>query len=106
MRVAPGILTVVGMAALFAVGEARSDDSRGFFIARQWCSGCHSISSSQSSPKLEAPTFRAIADEPSTTEYALRIFLRTPHPTMPNFVLEPLDITDLASYIASLKSKR
>ena len=50
--------------------------------------------------------FVDVAAEPSTTEYSLRVFLRTPHPTMPNFVLNATDIEDIASYIVSLKPSR
>jgi len=56
-------------------------------------------------PVLKHPDL-LIAAEPSATEYSLRVFLRTPHPTMPNFVLNTDDIEDLASYIASLKTRQ
>jgi mono/diheme cytochrome c family protein len=60
----------------------------------------------ESSPNAKAPSFSAIALEPSATEYALHVFLRTPHPTMPNFVLQPDDIDDIVSYVVSLKPKK
>ena len=39
----------------------------------------------------------------SATNMSLRVFLRTPHPSMPNLVLQPDDVDDLVDYILSLK---
>ena len=50
--------------------------------------------------------FSAIAAEPSATQYALRTFLRVPHPTMPNFILKPDDIDDIVAHITSLKPQK
>jgi hypothetical protein len=47
-----------------------------------------------------------VAAEPSMTEYALRAFLKTPHPTMPNIMMKPDDMDDVVSYILSLKPSR
>ena len=40
------------------------------------------------------------------TEYALRAFLKTPHPTMPNIMMKADDMDDIVSYILSLKPRR
>ena len=40
---------------------------------------------------------------PSTTELALKVFLRTSHPSMPNIVLTPEQTDNLVTYILSLK---
>ena len=77
--------------------------SRGEGLAQQWCSQCHAVSPGQQSPNPKAPTFSAIAAEPSATDYSLRVFLRTTHATMPNFKIDPDDIDDLVAYIRSLK---
>ena len=107
MRIAPAALVLIPAAALFAAAaEAHSDTRRGFALTRHWCAGCHAVVPGRASTNPDAPTFRAIADERSSTAYALRVFLRTPHPSMPNFVLAPADIDEIASYIVSLKSRR
>ena len=46
---------------------------------------------------------RLMGADPSASQYALRTFLRGPHPTMPNFILKPDDIDDIVGYITSLK---
>ena len=40
---------------------------------------------------------------PSTTELALKVFLQSSHPTMPNVVLTAEQRGDLVNYILSLK---
>lgn len=87
-------------------GAALADATRGHALSQEWCSQCHGIAADEGSPNPDAPRFVDVAAEPSTTEYSLRVFLRTPHPTMPNFVLNPTDIEDIASYIISLKPSR
>ena len=83
--------------------ETNANPYRGRILAQQWCAQCHGIPPNELSADANAPSFAAIARETSATEYALRVFLRTPHPTMPNFVLKPDDIDDLVSYIVSLR---
>jgi hypothetical protein len=47
-----------------------------------------------------------VAAEPAMTEYALRAFLKTSHPTMPNIMMKSDDMDDIVSYILSLKPRR
>ena len=89
---------------LFAyTSETNANPYRGRILAQQWCAQCHGVPPNELSADANAPSFSAIAQEPSATEYALRVFLRTPHPTMPNFVLKSDDVDDLVSYIVSLR---
>ena len=93
---------------MFALGDVPFDEvvvdaGRGRILAQQWCSQCHGVRADKGSTDPDAPSFSAIAGEPTATEYALRVFLRTPHSTMPNFVLGAEDIDDLVSYIVSLR---
>ncbi len=37
------------------------------------------------------------------TELAIKVWLQTPHPTMPNLMLPANDREDIAAYITSLK---
>ena len=47
--------------------------------------------------------FEDIANTPGITETALFAWMTTSHPTMPNIVLEKKELTDVVSYILSLK---
>jgi cytochrome c len=72
-------------------------------LASQWCSGCHAVE-----PKtvgLFAADFAEIAKVPSTTALSLKVFLRTSHRNMPNFILQPDEANDIVAYILSLKRK-
>jgi mono/diheme cytochrome c family protein len=102
----PRFLAVIVLAVIFGVGGAKADTHRGKALAKQWCSGCHSVAPNEPAGDPAAPDFAEVAAEPSATGYALRVFLRTPHATMPNFVLDSDDIDDLVSYILTLKRRR
>lgn len=99
-------LTIVLTIALTGVETAKADQSRGRVLAEQRCSQCHGVKRGGKSPNVAAPSFTDVADEPSLTEYTLRVFLRTPHPTMPNLIIKPDEMDDIVSYIVSLKRKR
>jgi cytochrome c len=88
---------------LLSSSGAVADAGNGRILAQQWCLQCHGVRAGELSTDPKAPSFSAIAAESSATEYALRVFLRTPHPTMPNFILGSEDIDDLVSYIVSLR---
>jgi mono/diheme cytochrome c family protein len=106
----PGIiralLVIAAILVLASPEDAKADAARGQGLAEQWCSQCHGVRPSQPSANSDAPSFSAIAAEPSATQYALRTFLRVPHPTMPNFILKPDDIDDIVGYITSLKPQK
>jgi cytochrome c len=105
-RCSPLILLSLVMAVVaFGSGDAKADARRGRALAERWCSECHEVASGEPAGDPAAPDFPAIAAEPSATGYALRVFLRTPHATMPNFVLRREDINDIVSYILSLKHR-
>ena len=99
-------LVMAAILLLAGPGTAKADAVRGHGLAEQWCSQCHGIRPSEPSANSDAPTFSAIAAEPSATPYALRTFLRVPHPTMPNFILKPDDIDDIVAHITSLKPQK
>ena len=97
---------VVLVAAIAGTGQAKADAARGQALAKQWCSQCHGVGPDELSLTPKMPSFSEIAAEPSVTEPALRVFLRTSHPTMPNLILNQDDTDDLVSYILSLKPER
>jgi mono/diheme cytochrome c family protein len=99
------LLTTILAIALAAEEYASADQSGGRVLAEQRCSQCHGVKSGEKSPNAAAPSFTDVADEPSLTEYTLRVFLQTPHPTMPNLIIKPDEMDDIVSYIVSLKPK-
>ena len=100
------ICTFLAVVALAGTGNASADAARGQVLSQQWCSQCHGVRPAASSANPKAPSFSAIAVEPSATEYSLRTFLKTPHATMPNLILKPDDIDDIVDYIVSLKPQK
>ena len=93
----PVSIVLAGVLLITLAGErsANANQSRGRILAEQQCSHCHAVKPGERSPDPDAPRFADVAAEPSITEYMLRVFLRTPHQTMPNLVIKPDDIDDL-----------
>lgn len=93
------LATLQPVAAQSWPGNAES----GRRLANDWCTGCHSVE-----PKtvgIFAADFAEIAKLPSTTALSLKVFLRTSHKSMPNFILKPEEADDIVAYILSLKHK-
>ncbi len=89
-------------------GDASGDQraravARGRVYAQQACASCHATDAGQQSADPKAPTFEAIANTPGMTIKALKVWLRTPHPTMPNLVIDADQVDDLSAYIMSLE---
>ena len=80
------------------------DPQAGFEYAKSVCSTCHGISA-EHSPLRKATRFRAVADRPGMTGTALRVWIETSHPTMPNIVVEKQDMLNVIAYILSLKGR-
>jgi mono/diheme cytochrome c family protein len=51
------------------------------------------------------PSFLEVAAHPATTALSLRVFLQTPHATMPNLMLTPEETDDVISYILTLRGE-
>ena len=96
-------IAVSGAASAFAAEDV-GDPQAGFEYARSVCSGCHGISA-ESSPVPEATRFREVADQPGMTGTALRVWIETYHPTMPNIVVDQPDMLNVIAYILSLKGR-
>ena len=85
-------------------GEDIGDPQAGYEYARDVCSGCHGISA-EASPIAKATRFREVADRPGMTGTALRVWIETYHPTMPNIVVDKQDMLNVIAYILSLKGR-
>lgn len=87
-----------------ASGDQRAQAAaRGRAYAQQACASCHATDPGQQSADPKAPTFEAIAKTPGMTIKALKVWLRTSHPTMPNLVIDSDKVDDLSAYIMSLE---
>jgi hypothetical protein len=49
------------------------------------------------------PDFQTIANTPGMTAMALRAFLQTPHPKVPNLILTPEQSADVIAFLLSLR---
>jgi mono/diheme cytochrome c family protein len=95
------------VAAAAAEAQMGGDASKGLSHARSVCAECHAVLPSDAvSPNAEAPTFKAVANTPGMTATALTVWFRSPHPAMPNLIIDPKDKDDLIAYILSLRDKR
>ena len=80
------------------------DPAPGRRIAERDCTLCHEVRPGETGPgaMASAPPFQLVARMPSTTELALRVFLRTSHAGMPNILLSEAELDDIIAYIVSL----
>lgn len=85
------------------IGDVRA----GFDYARRVCAECHAIlATSDPSPVAKATPFRIVANTPGMTGTAIAVWLRTPHPTMPNLIVRGDDLENLVAYILGLRVKQ
>ena len=89
--------------------SARAQDGEiaaGHSFARAACSACHPVYAENRPPRriFIGPAFRNIANTPGITATALRVFLTTSHPKVPNPIVTTEQIADVIAYILSLRS--
>jgi mono/diheme cytochrome c family protein len=88
-----------------ALSQVIGDAARGETLAVTVCAQCHAVQAGERhSPNVMAPNFTAIATTLGMTDRALRVWLESSHPTMPNIVLSTEERDDVVAYILSLKS--
>ena len=81
------------------------DVTAGQAFAREACVTCHIVEPTHEPPRVVVigPKFQDIANTKGMTATALRVFLTTSHPKMPNLILTPEQIADVSAYILSLR---
>jgi mono/diheme cytochrome c family protein len=90
-----------------AGAQQPGDPLKGAALAQSVCAQCHAVRSGQMrSPNPMAPSLSNVANWPGMTEMALRAWLQSSHPTMPNIVLDNNETNDVIAYILSLKGRR
>jgi mono/diheme cytochrome c family protein len=94
---------LVGLPAALAGQTAfAADVEHGEKLARRWCAACHIVANDQTHGQDNAPPFATIAKIPGFTADKIALFLRDPHPKMPDMQLSRPETEDLAAYIVSL----
>jgi mono/diheme cytochrome c family protein len=99
---------LLGLAASLGTANAQPLDpspQRGLSFVRTNCARCHSIDKVSPSPLAVAPPFRDLHKRypVESLEEALGEGIVTGHPTMPEFRLDPGQITDLIGFLKSLE---
>jgi len=106
------IVTLVGILAASAYAANAQDVAGnpkvGRAYVREVCSPCHAVTAEQRSQRTiaVAPDFQTIANTSGMTATALRAFLQTPHPKMPNLILTPEQSADVIAFVLSLRHRR
>ena len=104
-RVKRGAALAAALVATVAGAHAQDGDvAAGHAFARNACKPCHAVEAEQQVPRriVIGPAFRDVANSPGMTASAMRVFLRTSHPKMPNLILTPDETEDVIAYILSL----
>jgi mono/diheme cytochrome c family protein len=96
-----GALALAVLTTLSAGLAAPADAVNGGRLAKQWCSSCHIVSSSQTRGADFAPPFSSIANHPGFSAGRIAQFLMHSHPRMPDVHLTRDEARDLSAYIAT-----
>lgn len=100
------VSAVFGVLAITAVhAQDIGHPRQGRRLALDVCASCHAVVAGQTrSPLAAAPSFEEIAKTPGMTAAALAFWLTAAsHPTMPNLILSPQQLSDVSAYILSLQ---
>jgi cytochrome c len=91
---------------LYGIAAAQAANvERGRAYARSHCARCHSIDQNGASPLALAPPFRTLHQRypVESLEEALAEGIVTGHPAMPEFRLEPDQISDFIAFLKTLR---
>ena len=101
--IASGFLALL-LCSHVGVAHAASVE-RGRAYARSHCARCHSVDQNTASPFAEAPPFRTLHERypVESLAEALAEGIVTGHPAMPEFRLEPNQISDFIAFLKSLE---
>ncbi|WP_036292713.1 c-type cytochrome [Methylosinus sp. PW1] len=108
-RATPMVLAFLACGGVAAPALAQSSDpAAGRRLAASLCVECHRIDEKTPAENeaAKAPSFVDVARMPSTTELAIKVFLRSSHRNMPNLILTPDEIDSLSAYIVGLAPER
>ena len=99
-------LTIAIVSASAANAQMIGDTKAGEALARAVCAECHFVAEDQTTtPRADAPPFQNIVADPAVTELSLRVFLQTPHRSMPNLQLSSKETDDVIRFLLSLRAE-
>ncbi len=85
-------------------GQELGNPTAGQKYAEVTCSECHAVLPNDTASKIaKATAFGTVANSPGMNELAISVWRQTTHLSMPNIVVKPNDMNDVAAYIVSLK---
>ncbi|HYH21014.1 MAG TPA: c-type cytochrome [Azospirillum sp.] len=107
------IVSSLILAAMLAAGPALAATDGpgrpgyGKTLAREMCGTCHIVATDQKNGGDPlAPDLVERVQDPGVTELALRAYLQTSHPVMPNIRLTVDQTDDIVAYLLSLKGAK
>ena len=103
------LIGAAGASAQQPAHPGGAQEGHGLALAK--CDSCHVVASDQQIPPLlphYAPSFDEVANRPGTNAISLEVLLAKPHAiaVMPYPQLTADQVTDLVSYILSLRRRR
>ncbi|AWK88690.1 c-type cytochrome [Azospirillum thermophilum] len=104
-----GLVLAASLSAVPLLGAAAAPDGPGTpafgrRLAKEACSECHIVAPDQEDEgKWPAPNLMDRMRNPAITEMALRSYLQTSHPIMPNIRLSPEQTDDIVAYLLTFK---
>lgn len=100
-----GLGLLASIPAVNAAMALSPSEQRGLVFAKTNCAQCHSIDPAGPSPLSVAPPFRDLHERYPVEDLqeSLAEGIRTGHPGMPEFVLEPDQIGDFIAFLKSLE---
>ena len=96
-------------AALAATSDGPGSPGYGRQLTESICGECHRVTTDRTAKPppmqedLAAPDLTERMRDPGATEIALRSYLQTSHPLMPNIRLTPEQTDDIVAYLMTLK---
>ncbi len=106
LRMTIGLIGTLALGTASVRAEEFGSPAKGLEYARAVCAECHAVERPVAqSPNRDAPSFVTVAETRGMTAMAIRAWLQSPHPTMPNLLVKTEDRDNLIAYILGLKSK-
>jgi mono/diheme cytochrome c family protein len=101
-----GVLACTFLLATSTAAEELGSTSAGKVYAQRVCAACHDVEKDDVALFTDVPSFQQIADTQGMSPRALRVWLQTSHPNMPDLIIPPDDMDNVISYIMSLKTPK
>jgi cytochrome c len=100
-------MTASCAAVLLVTPVQASEKSVGHMILEQECSKCHSVERVGESPNPKSTPFRTFVNGYPSEKLAEALTNRTSiaHGDMPEFMFEPEDISEVVTYLETLRTK-